>query len=178
MTQHYQVIAILYTTRGTFISANREKNLLSRENLPCDLSKQLPIKFFLKIKNSDRNTLNMSEQAREPTVSGTESLLNDSLNVDGEMTSMSFADDSVLMLNDSVFSNDSTSELLANVTNITGSVTDVSESMEEESVDRSMNEELAKAFNTGGKRFERAIGNRIINGDVIKLNPVSRKYIT
>ena len=120
----------------------------------------------------------MSEQAREPTVSGTESLLNNSLNVDGEMTSMSFADDSVLMLNDSVFSNDSTSELLANVTNITGSVTDVSESMEEESVDRSMNEELAKAFNTGGKRFERAIGNRIINGDVIKLNPVSRKYIT
>ena len=119
----------------------------------------------------------MSEQAREPTVSGTESLLNDSLNVDGELTNMSFADDSVLMLNDSVFSNDSANELLANVTNITDSVTDVSDAMEEESADKSLNEELAKAFNTGGKRFERAIGNRIINGDVIKLNPVSIKFL-
>ena len=131
------------------------------------------MKFFC----LDRYTLNMSEQAREPTVSGTESLLNNSLNIDGEMTNMSFADDSVIMLNDSVFSNNSTDELLANVTNITDSVTDFSESMEEESADKSLNEELAKAFNTGGKRFERAIGNRIINGDVIKLNPVSTKHI-
>lgn len=119
----------------------------------------------------------MSEQAREPTISGTESLLNDSLTIDGEVTNMSFADDSMIMMNDSVFSNNSTSELLANVTNITGSITDFSESMEEESADKSLNEELAKAFNMGGKRFERAIGNRIINGDVIKLNPVSIKYI-
>ena len=96
----------------------------------------------------------------------TESLLNESLVGDVPLV------DGVT-LSDSVF--DDKSDMSYNMEISTFDITDsVSEQVREVDDDgeTDVDEALSKAYNTSNKRFERAIGNKVINNDVIKLNPV------
>ena len=117
----------------------------------------------------------MAEQARRSIISLTESLINESVASDG------FADDARFdaLLNDSVFENGM--EISGNCDISTLDITDsVSEQVRgvEDDDNAKVDEALTRAYNTANKRFERAVGNRIINNEVIKLNPVSvRNYI-
>ena len=117
----------------------------------------------------------MTEQARESLISLTESVLNDAI-----VDELSFADDG--LFNDSVFeskmemSTDVSADMDVSMLDITDSVSDQVGAVEEDSTVEA-DEALTKAYNTSNKRFERAIGNRVINNDIIKLNPVSLFYV-
>ena len=125
----------------------------------------------------------MTEQARDSILSLTNSLLNDAT---GDSINMSFADDEMcaITFNDSVFSNSDTSNdsvassSMSNVSKtameITNSVSDRVDTLEDDEAEKeNLNETLKKAYATCMRRFERAIGQRMINNDVIKLVPVS-----
>ena len=112
----------------------------------------------------------MAEQARRSIISLTESLINESVASDG------FADDARFdaLLNDSVFEDGM--EISGNCDisslDITDSVSEQVRGVEDDD-NAKVDEALTRAYNTANKRFERAVGNRIINNEVIKLNPVS-----
>ena len=110
----------------------------------------------------------MAEQARRSIISLNESVASDALSV----SELSFGDDA--LLNDTVFEEklDSSTGFDVSTLDITDSVSDQVEVIEEDS-NAEVNEALAKAYNTLSKRFERAIGNRVVSNDIIKLNPVS-----
>ena len=124
------------------------------------------------------------EQARESIKSLTDSFLSGSF--EGEVRNLSYADDE----NISVFYNDSINTSLTdeatvdtsaeNVSNastaleITTSVSDRVDTLGEEEPDREkIHLELSRAYGTCMKRFERAVGDNIINNNIIKLLPVS-----
>ena len=110
----------------------------------------------------------MAEQARRSIISLNESIASGSLDIND----LSFADDA--LLNDTVFEDkaEMSSGFDVSTLDITDSVSEQVEMVEEDS-NAEVNEALAKAYNTSNKRFERAIGNRIVNNDIIKLKPVS-----
>ena len=112
----------------------------------------------------------MAEQARRSIISLNESIASGSL----EVNDLSFGDDA--LLNDTVFEDkmEISSGLDVSTLDITDSVSEQVEMVEEDS-NAEVNEALAKAYNTSNKRFERAIGNRIVSNDIIKLKPVSLK---
>ena len=115
----------------------------------------------------------MAEQARRTIISLTDSLMNDSvLNESVGVGDFSLSDETVL--SDTVFEEamEMSTNLDVSALDITDSVSEQIDAIEEDSNVES-NEALTKAFNTSNKRFERAIGNRIINNDVIKLKPVN-----
>lgn len=116
-----------------------------------------------------KSFVTMAEQARKSLISLSESMLNATSN---GMDSLSFSDD--MILNDSVFDGalESTRSLDLSSMDITESVSDQVGVLEEDS-NAEVDEALTKAYNTSNKRFERAVGNKVINNDVIKLNPVS-----
>ena len=122
------------------------------------------------------------EQARESIRSLTDSLLSGSLEAD--VRELSYADDE----NISVFLDDSintsggstANESVVNVSSasttleITTSVSDRVDTLGEEEPDKKrIHEELSRAYGICMKRFERAVGDSIINNDIIKLIPVS-----
>ena len=130
----------------------------------------------------------MTEQARDSILSLTNSLLNDAV---GDSINMSFADDEMcsITFNDSVFSNSDTSNnsvASSNMSNvsrtameITNSVSDRVDTLEDDDAEKeNLNETLKNAYATCMRRFERAIGQRMINNDVIKLVPVSNRFTT
>ena len=124
------------------------------------------------------------EQVRESILSLTNSLLSD---VNGESSiNLSYADDEVFAIShdDSLFSKsdenmdtsgDSNVENVSKTAmEITSSVSDRAEMFDDDGSDRGkINESLRNAYGTCMRRFERAIGQRMINNDVIKLQPVS-----
>ena len=122
------------------------------------------------------------EQARESIRSLTDSLLNGSLEAD--VRELSYADDENIsvFLDDSInTSGGSTDDAsVVNVSSasttleITTSVSDRVDTLGEEEPDKKrIHEELSRAYGTCMKRFERAVGDSIINNDIIKLIPVS-----
>ena len=130
----------------------------------------------------------MTEQARDSILSLTNSLLNDAV---GDSINMSFADDEMcsITFNDSVFSNSDTSNnsvASSNMSNvsrtameITNSVSDRVDTLGDDDAEKeNLNETLKNAYATCMRRFERAIGQRMINNDVIKLVPVSNRFTT
>ena len=124
------------------------------------------------------------EQGRESILSLTSSLLSD---VNGESSvNLSYADDEVFAIthDDSLFSKSdgnmdtSGDSIMENVSKtaleITNSVSDRAEMFDDDGSDREkINESLRNAYGTCMRRFERAIGQKLINNDVIKLQPVS-----
>lgn len=127
----------------------------------------------------------MAEQARESILSLTNSLLE---GMNGDAVNMSFADDETYSIthDDSVFadinlSNDSTmnsSEMDVSETalEITNSVSDRVNTLDEDGLEKEkLNDVLKNAYSTCMRRFERAIGHKMINSDIIKLLPVSNK---
>ena len=127
----------------------------------------------------------MAEQARETIKSLTESLANEPISA--ETREFSFADDEAnisVFLDDSIKSDLSTENSalgssVGNVSNttleVTKSVSDRVDTLGDEEPDREkIHEALSKAYATCMKRFERAVGDKVINNDIIKLMPVSK----
>ena len=114
----------------------------------------------------------MAEQARENIVSLTESLLNDSLDVNGSSLALfsdsAFTDNSV-NLDDSVFSEKNSSRDM----NITKSISD---EVVNNSDQKNKSDFLTRCYNTGERRFERGIGSSYISNDIISFTPVSQRY--
>ena len=115
----------------------------------------------------------MAEQARRSIMSLNESMLNETVPEAGDF---SLLDDS--LMNDAVFEDklELSSSLNVSTLDITDSVSDQIGLVEEDS-NAEVDEALTKAYNTSNKRFERAIGSKVVNNDIIKLNPVSKKSI-
>ena len=115
----------------------------------------------------------LSEQARNAIQNLTSSVAS----IESQINSTaSFADDLTVSLAD--VSNDVFEDsLLTNPTSaaegVTRSVTD--DSGRQVFVFRGENEELKRAYNISGKRFERALGTKAVRNDVIQLKPVSSK---
>ena len=113
----------------------------------------------------------MAEQARENIVSLTESLLNESLDVNGSSLALfsdsAFTDNSV-NLDDSVFSEQGSSRDM----NITKSITD---EVVNNSDQKNKSDFLTRCYNTGERRFERGIGTSYISNDIINFTPVSQR---
>lgn len=125
----------------------------------------------------------MTEEARKSILSLTNSMLDEA---SGNSVNMSFADDEICSVNfdDSVFSaidlstNTDAGSSVENVSKtaleITNSVSDKVDTLEDDGAEREkLNDTLKAAYSTCMRRFERAIGHRMINNDVIKLQPVS-----
>ena len=125
----------------------------------------------------------MTEEARESILSLTNSMLDEA---SGNSINMSFADDEIYSINldDSVFSaidlssnsgaGSSTENVSKTALEITNSVSDKVDTLDDDGAEREkLNEILKSAYSTCMRRFERAIGHRMINNDVIKLKPVS-----
>ena len=122
------------------------------------------------------------EQARESIRSLTDSLLSGSL--EAEARNLSYADDENISVffDDSINSSEGNSTAgtsVVNVSNvsttleITTSVSDRVDTLGDEEPDREkIRVELSRAFGNCMKRFERAVGDSIINNDIIKLIPV------
>ena len=110
----------------------------------------------------------MAEQARENILSLTESLLDESLEVNGSSLALfsdsAFTDNSI-NLDDSVFSEQSSTRDM----NITKSVTD---EVVNNSDSKNKSDILSRCYNTGERRFERGIGTKNISNDIIVFSPV------
>lgn len=125
----------------------------------------------------------MTEEARKSILSLANSMLDETT---GNSVNMSFADDEMFSINldDSVFStgdlstNSDAGSSVGNVSKtaleITNSVSDKVDTVDDDGTEREkLNDVLKTAYSTCMRRFERAIGHRMINNDVIKLQPVS-----
>ena len=112
----------------------------------------------------------MAEEARENILSLTESLLDESLEVNGSSLALfsdsAFTDNSI-NLDDSVFSDQSSVRDM----NITKSVTD---DVVNNSDNKNKSDILTRCYNTGERRFERGIGTKHINNDIIVFSPVRK----
>ena len=116
----------------------------------------------------------MAEQVRENIGSLTESLLSDSLDVNGSSLAL-FSDtpftDNSINLDDSVFDDRESSRDL----NFTDSI---SENVVNNSDLKSKTDVLKRWYNTGERRFERGIGTNNISNDIISFTPVSKDLIS
>lgn len=115
----------------------------------------------------------MAEQVRENINSLTESLLSDSLEVNGSSLALfddSLVNDSSINTDDSVFGERVSSEGVNRDLNFTKSVTD---DVENNAGARNISEVLTRCYNTGERRFERGIGSNHIGNDIIKFSPVN-----
>ena len=145
--------------------------------------KFLLYKIVVYFTNSKILLRTMTEQARESVKAFADSLREGSMD---EMTpNYSFADDEnvSVFLDDSynsesisknVIGNSSVGNVSGSTLEITTSVSDRVDTLGEEEPERErIQETLSNAYSTCMRRFERAVGDSIINNDIIKLSPVS-----
>jgi len=111
----------------------------------------------------------MAEQVRENIGSLTESLLSESLDVNGSSLAL-FSDspftDNSINLDDSVFDDKGSNRDL----NFTPSISD---DVVNNSDHKTRTDTLKRWYNTGERRFERGIGTNNISNDIISFTPVS-----
>ena len=162
---HFSLITLMHVANKiclTTIRENRREKFLNLGHVTTITSRNM---------NSDLDT--MAEQVRENIGSLTESLLSESLDVNGSSLAL-FSDspftDNSINLDDSVFDDrDSNRDL-----NFTSSI---SENVVNNSGHKTKTDTLKRWYNTGERRFERGIGTNNISNDIISFTPVSKIYI-